>query len=213
VAKFFNFLLPKNQHFFNLFYQSTSNSVQMAELLYQTISSETPHDEKMYFNQIGRLKTNADDLKRQMYTASSKSLIAPFERNDLYSLASVINQVGDSMHVAARRVSLYQLQLMEPAMKELAGLIIETCTELHNGVNALNNLKNTAAITACCNKIKELEAYADRVYNKALSGIAANQTNFIEVIKYTEILAALEYTTDKCEDATEVIESIVIKNA
>jgi uncharacterized protein len=212
VARILSFLLPKNHRFFDLFQQSTSTSVKMAELLYKTVSSESPHEEKMYFNQIGRLKINADEVKHQIYMASSKALISPFERNDMYALSSVINQVADSMHVAARRLNLYQLQSSEPAIKELSGLIIETCTELHNGVNALSDLKNTDTIAQCCAKIKQLESYADRVYNQALSAIIATGQDSIEMIKYTEILAALEYTTDKCEDATEVIESIVVKN-
>jgi len=208
----FQFFVPKNSVFFNLFNQSASNNVRMSELLYKAVSSDSPHDEKMHFNQIARLKTIGNDLKHQVYTVSSRSLISPFERDDMYALASAINQICDTMHVAARRLSLYQLNSVEPAIKEISGLIIEASMELDKSVNYLNNMSHSADISICCKKIRQLENYADEVYNRALSSIVHTETNGIELIKYTEILAALERSTDKCEDATDVIESIVVKN-
>ncbi|MDT3404224.1 DUF47 domain-containing protein [Mucilaginibacter terrae] len=208
----FKFFVPKSNVFFNLFNQSASNNVRISELLYKAVSSDSPHEEKMHFNQIARLKTIGNDLKHQVYTVSSRSLISPFERNDMYALASAINQVCDTMHVAARRLSLYQLSTVEPAIKEISGLIIEASMELDKSVNYLSNLSLAADIAACCKKIRQLENYADQVYDKALSSLAHNETNGIELIKYTEILAALERATDRCEDATDVIESIVVKN-
>ena len=207
-----NFFVPKNQLFFDLFNQSSSNNLQMSKLLYQAVCSDTPHDEKLYFNQIGRLKITGNDLKHQVYLASSRALVSPFERDDMYALASAINRVCDSVHVSARRISLYKLEYLAPAIKELSGIIIETSAELNNSVNALSNMDNASAIADSCNNIKQLENDADLIYNKALSSIMVNETSSIELIKYTEILAALEKTTDKCEDATEVIESIVVKN-
>ena len=212
ATAFFNFLLPKNQLFFNLFNKSSSNNLQMSELLYKAVCSESPHDEKMYFNQISRLKIIGNELKHEVYMASSRALVSPFERDDMYALVSAINHVCDSVYVSARRISLYKLQYLAPAVKELSGIIIEASHELENAVRALSSMTNVADIVDCCNKIKQLENYADQVYNKALSAIMVNETSSIELIKYTEVLAALEKTTDKCEDATEVIESIVVKN-
>jgi uncharacterized protein Yka (UPF0111/DUF47 family) len=207
-----NFFVPKNQLFFNLFNQSTLNTLEMSKLLYKAVCSDAPHDEKLNFNQIGRLKIIGNDLKHQVYLASSRALVSPFERDDMYALASAINRVCDSVHVSARRISLYKLEHLAPTVKELSGIIIETSAELDNSVRALSSMNNAAAISESCNKIKQLENYADQIYNKALSSIMVNETSSIELIKYTEILAALEKTTDKCEDVTEVIESIIIKN-
>ncbi|WP_158825861.1 DUF47 domain-containing protein [Mucilaginibacter lacusdianchii] len=212
TSAFFKFLLPKNDVFFNLFNQSSVNNVQMSELLYKAVSDESAHKSSIHFNQINHLKLKGNELKHQVYHVSSKALISPFERNDMYALASAINDVCDSIHIAARRINLYKLEYVSPAAKDIAGIVIEASMALNNCVQALNDLKNTDSMTQCCNSIKQLERYADRVYNQALSAIVAQETNSIELIKYTEILAALEKATDKCEDATAVIESIIVKN-
>ncbi len=209
---FLKFFMPKNQVFFDLFNQLAANNVQMSQLLYKAVCSDLPHNETLHFNQIGRLKLVGNDLKHQVYTASSRALVSPFERDDMYALASAINKICDSVHVVARRISLYKLAYLAPAIKELSGIVIETSTELDKSVKALQSMSNADMIFECCNKIKQLENYADHIYNKALSSIMVNETSSVELIKYTEILAALEKTTDQCEDATEVIESIIVKN-
>ncbi|MBS7564937.1 DUF47 family protein [Mucilaginibacter sp. Bleaf8] len=209
LLKFFR---SKNNVFFGLFNQSAANNVEMAKLLYKAVSSDSDQEIALQFNHINRLKMKGNDLKHQVYAVSSKSLITPFERDDMYALASAINEVCDSIHVSARRVNLYKLNDLAPAVKELAGLIIETSMELSNCVKYLEDLDNVDDISACCNKIKQLERYADQVYDKALTGKWPQETQSIEMIKYTEILAALETATDKCEDAIPVIESIIVKN-
>ncbi len=184
----------------------------MSQLLYQAVCSDSPHDEKMHFNQISRLKTVGNDIKHQVYLRSSRALISPFERNDMYALASAMNQVCDSMNVAARRISLYKLDFVEPAIREIAGILIEASIELDHCIQALRDLHNAPVMAGHCSKVKQLENYADKVYDKAMSAIVHTETNSIELIKYTEILAALEDATDKCEDATDIIESIIVKN-
>jgi uncharacterized protein Yka (UPF0111/DUF47 family) len=212
MAGFFKFLIPKNQAFFDLFNQSSTNTVQMAELLYKIVSGETPDNDKIQLNQISRLKQTGNDLKHKVYLASAKAFVSPFERNDMYALASAINSVCDHIYISSRRFSLYQSAHVTPSIKELSGLVIETSIALDNSVKGLGNLANSDVIKENCDKIRQLENYADQVYGKAVSGIMVNETSSVEMIKYTEILSALERTTDKCEHATTVIESIIIKN-
>ncbi|MBK0379904.1 DUF47 domain-containing protein [Mucilaginibacter segetis] len=207
------FFIPQNKVFFGLFNQASANNIEMADMLYKAVSAEVPHEETLLFNQINRLKIKGNELKHQVYLESAKAFVSPFERNDMYALASSINSICDHIHVSSRRISLYRSDYIStPSVKELCGLVIETCMELDKAVRGLDNLINSDLIIACCNKIKQLEHYADQVCGKAISSIMINETNSVELIKYTEILSALEITTDKCEDATPVIESIIIKN-
>lgn len=207
------FVLPKDQTFFKLFDQSCANNLQMADLLYKLIESGASHnDENIQLNQISRLKQTGNEVKHKVYLSSAKAFVAPFERNDMYALASAINNICDYLYICSRRFNLFQSEPASPAIKELAGIIIETCTELQAAVKGLSDLDESDVIMQHCNKIKELEDYADKIYGNAIGTIMATKTNSVEVLKYIEILSALERTTDKCEHATIVIESIIIKN-
>lgn len=184
----------------------------MAHLLFQLIEGGPAVDDNAQLNQISRLKQTGNEIKHKVYLASAKAFVSPFERNDMYALASAINNICDYLHISSRRFSLFQTEPATSAIKELAGIIIETCSELEKAVAGLSNLDDSDAIITNCNKIKELEDYADKIHGAAIGAIMATEKNSIEVIKYSEILSALERTTDKCEHATLVIESIIIKN-
>jgi uncharacterized protein Yka (UPF0111/DUF47 family) len=205
--------LPNNnQIFYGLFNQAASNSYDMAALLYQAAGSDDLQDQKMNFNHIGRLKEKANSIKHQVLVVSGKAFISPFSRDDMYALASSINAVSDFIDVAARRINFYNINVNSP-IKELAGIIVDCCTLLTKCVEALNDLKNVDTITEYCTNIKQLEHYADQVHNKALAHLLDTETDALEIIKYSEILASLERATDKCEHVVNVIESIIIKNS
>ena len=211
MATLLKFLVPKDRAFFELFDQSCTINLQMAELLFKLVSGES-EDHNIQLNQISRLKQTGNEVKHKVYLASAKAFVSPFARSDMYALASSINNICDYIHISSRRYSLFQSEPASPAIKELAGIIIESCMELQAAVTGLSNLDNSDAIKENCNKIKQLEHYADQVSGKAVGAVMETEKNSVELIKYTEILAALERTTDKCEHATVVIESIIIKN-
>lgn len=211
MATLLKFLVPKERAFFELFDQSCTVNVQMAELLYKLVSGES-EDHNIHLNQISRLKQTGNEVKHKVYLSSAKAFVSPFARSDMYALASSINNISDYIHISSRRFSLFQSKPASPAIKELSGFIIESCIELQAAVSGLDNMDNSDKVKENCNKIKQLERNADRVFGKAVSEIMESEKNAVEVIKYTEILAALERTTDKCEHATVVIESIIIKN-
>lgn len=200
-----------NDLFYNYFNQVAENATAMAKLLLEAVSSDD--DQKAQYNTINRLRAKSQELTHQVFTDSGKAFISPFDRGDMYNLAKAINDVAGYINMSSRRIHLYQPTSITPAIKELAGLVVETCAELEKCVYALSNIKNAQAITDSINSIKALEHYADKVYNKAVAALLKEEPNAIELIKFNEILHALETATDKCEQVTDVIEGIVVKNS
>lgn len=200
-----------NDVFFNHFNQATDNVSVMAGLLFEAIT--TDDEQKPQYNQINRLRAKSQEITREVFSDSGKAFISPFDRSDMCDLVKAIDTVAGYINISSRRINLYQPTSITPSIKELAGLIVEISAELERCVAAISNLKDTQVITDSINAIKALEHYADKVYNKAVAALLKEEPNPIELIKYNEILHALETTTDKCEQATNVIESIVVKNS
>jgi uncharacterized protein Yka (UPF0111/DUF47 family) len=213
MSIFSRFIPNNNQAFFDLFNQGSSNVMQMATLLHSATVSDNIDNQQNYIKQVAFLGTQSYQIKHQVYAISGRSFVSPFERNDMYALASAIKKVADHIDVSARRISLYQVEVLSPAMKELTGLIADSCAELEKAILHLQNMSNSDAITACCVRIKELEHYADKVYGKAFASLIEQETDTVQLIKQSDILGALERATDKCENASTVIESILIKNS
>jgi uncharacterized protein Yka (UPF0111/DUF47 family) len=212
-----NFLtrwIPDNDKvFFGLFNRASSNSAAMGKLLFEAVSGEWVPEQKTEFAQISRLKAQSSDIKRQVYAVSGKALVSPFERNDMYALVTALNTVSDSIDAASRRISLYSIDKITPPILQLCRIIMEAGEELVKCVNALSNISDPDTISALCNRIKQLEHQADNIYDEAFAQLNAEETDTFQLIKYSEILGALERTTDKCEHVTYVIESILIKNS
>ncbi len=202
---------PTNRSFYNLFNETSGITLQMSELLYKAVLTGSTNESKNYFHRIATLRDKSSELRKKIYGVASRSLIAPFDRSDMLTLSTAIHTVGKSVDTAAKRINLYQLDHMQPAIRELSGLIVEAGTELDTSVRSLRNLQ-ADAIAKCCNKIKEAEHYANQVYNTALAK-AIVETDPITFIKYSDILSALEKTTDRCSESTGILKSILIKNS
>jgi len=185
----------------------------MAKLLFEAVSGDWDPEHKTEFAQISRLKTNSSDIKRQVYAVSGKALVSPFERNDMYALVSAVNAVSDYIDSSARRINLYSIDVITPSIHELCRIIMEATQQLEKCVKALSNISEPDLITQLCNEVKQLEHKADDIYDEAFAQLNAKETDIFQLIKYSEILGALERTTDRCEDVTYIIESILIKNS
>jgi uncharacterized protein Yka (UPF0111/DUF47 family) len=214
MKNFLTRLMPDNDKvFFNLFNRASSNCAAMAKLLNEAVNGEWIVDQKTEFAQISRLKTQSSDIKRQVYAVSGKALVSPFERNDMYALVSAVNAVSDYIDSSARRISLYSIDTITPPIRQLCAIIYEASQEIETCIKALNNIADPDAITESCNRIKQLEHDADNIYDKAFAQLNAEETDTFQIIKHSEILGALERTTDKCEQVTYIVESILIKNS
>jgi uncharacterized protein Yka (UPF0111/DUF47 family) len=201
-----------NQVFYDLFNRAVANATEMATLLNAAVNTPDTYEQKFQFNHIDKLKTKSYEITHQVFTESGRMLISPFQRKDMCDLAAAIDDVADSIAMASRRINLYDVPKITPPIINLAELIFKTVKALEEAVKAMNNLSNSAQIFELCSNIKQLEYQADTVYNEAFADLLANETDAIQLIKYTDVFMAMETATDSCEDATLVIESILIKN-
>lgn len=207
------FVPDTNQVFFNLFNESAANTTTMADLLHEALNTEDCNHRKPFFNHISRLKATSGELRQQVYAVSSKSFISPFERNDMLALAFAIDKVSNTIDIAGRRVNLYLHQDVPPFARELSGIIADCSHELEKSIKLMNDLRNSEVVAQSCERVKEYEGYADTLYTKAIHQLLAEQLDTLELIKHSDILSSLEKVTDRCENVTQVLETIIIKNS
>ena len=95
----------------------------------------------------------------------------------------------------------------------MAELIMLSCIEIKKAVHGLRDMKDLRKMTEAMVKVNSIENQADDVYDMSVEMLFMQESDAREVIKKKEIYQALEIVTDKCEDAANVIESIIIKYA
>jgi predicted phosphate transport protein (TIGR00153 family) len=210
----FQYFVPKDKKiFFPLFEQAASNVVAIATVLVEAVNSNNPASREEMFKQIDKLENKGDELTHQIYLELGKNFITPFDREDIHALATAIDDVADNIQGAANRMSLYRIDEFNEHIRKLSDLILQASIDLEKAVRELKDLRNVRAIADSCIRINSVENQADYVFDRAVADLFLYEKDAIKLIKYKEILASLETATDMCEDAANVMESILVKNA
>jgi len=209
----FHYFQPKNKVFFTLFEKASANLIDISNALVEMVNTSNADRRKELIREIERLEHVGDDLTHETFNELSANFITPFDREDIHALVSSLDDVADFVHGASKRIELYKVAQITPAMQKLAELIQTATKELNSAVIELRNMRDVTKIREACVRVNSIENHADDLFEMAIADLFENEKNAVELIKHKEVLQALETATDKCEDATNVIQSIIIKNA
>ncbi|PJJ76696.1 hypothetical protein BXY57_2328 [Thermoflavifilum aggregans] len=213
VNSWIHFFLPKDRVFYQLFEQVSDNLQKMGETLKEAVITSSPERQRELVKMIEDQEHTNDDLTHRIFLELGQNFITPFDREDIHYLASALDDVADYIHGSAKRLIMYRIQPADEYICKLADIIYKAILELKKAILELRNMKNLRNITNACVIINSLENHADDVYDTAVTNLFMLEQDPIKIIKMREIYQTLETATDKCEDAANVIESIIVKYA
>jgi predicted phosphate transport protein (TIGR00153 family) len=201
-------LIPRDVKFFHMFAEMAGNLGDGARLL-QRILSDFKDVEKGV-QQLKGLEHKGDDLTHNILTKLNQTFITPFDREDIYRLASSLDDVLDFVYAAGVRLTMYKIKHAPEAASRLAEIIVLQCDQLSA---ALAGLEKQDRVLEHCVEINRLENEADQVARTAIGVLFEKETDPISLIKLKELYEILETATDKAEDAANVLEGVVLKSA
>jgi len=203
-------LIPKEEKFFQLFKEMTTNIIEGARLLKEMLDNfENPAESQ---RRIKDVEHKGDSITHQIIQKLNKTFVTPLDREDIYALASKLDDILDLIDASASRVIMYNVETIPSEAKSLGFIILQSCHAVDKAVAMLGKKSNENIFEACV-EINALENEADRVSREAISRLFDEEKDPIQLIKWKEIYETLERATDKCEDAANILESVVVKNA
>jgi len=206
------FLMPKNDVFYGYFEKTIDNLADTTEVLKKL--PELPESEHAALVQaIEDHEHRGDSITHEIMAELNGTFITPFDREDIHRLATSIDDILDNINGGALRFKLYRLKECPPDMVRLIGILDRSVRELQRGVYMMRDLRKDTRITEVLKKVNECENEPDTVFEKAVANLFDFEKDPIKVIKLKEIYVSLETATDKCEDAANVIEGLLIKNS
>jgi predicted phosphate transport protein (TIGR00153 family) len=206
-------LLPREEKFFRYFENDVDNLLAAARIFVELMSNEITKEERAQkIKRIEELEHKGDEITHQIFHAVGATFITPFDREDIHALASKIDDILDYLQGAATRIVLYGVKKISPEQERLAALVHDQVVELHKAVKNLHDFKHAAAIRESLVRINSIENEADDLFERAIAELFDTCDDPIKLIKSKELLVSLETATDQCEDAANVIESILVKN-
>jgi uncharacterized protein len=205
--------LPKDKIFFHLFENVVETVIQMAGKLKQVVYEKDFDKRTVIIREIEDLEHVNDDYTHRIFTELGRNFITPFDREDIHYLATALDDICDYIYASAKKINFYKVNPDDIGFQKMAELILNSCTEVQKAVGELRDMKNLRKITDAMVAINSIENQADDIFDTSIEKLFETEPDAKEVIKKREIYQVMEIVTDKCEDAANVIESIVIKYA
>lgn len=210
LLKFFS---PKDRVFYSLFEEIADTVAKMGAVLKQVVNETDFNKRGTLIKQLETMEHVNDELTHKVFTELGINFITPFDREDIHHLASALDDIADYIHAAGKKINFYRVDPNDTGFKKMADLIEESSTQIKKAVMELRNMRNMRQITDALVKVNSIENQADDIYDMSIDRLFETEANAKEVIKKQEIYQAMETATDMCEDAGNVIESIIVKYA
>jgi uncharacterized protein len=202
-------LLPRTSEFYDLFARAGTNALEAARLAERRFR-EFPSPSVSQAD-MKRAETTGDSITHDLFHLLNTQYVTPFDREDIYGLATAIDDVVDDIEEACDLLELYGVeQPTRPALEQCR--IIVGAVECLN--NALGSLRGFRGVQDELVALKRLEDEGDRVVRDAIAALFHSaQIDPLIVIRWKDIYEALEDALDACETAANVLGNVVVKNA
>jgi uncharacterized protein len=201
-------LVPQNREFFRLFTQASGNTVEIARALVRLLD-EFPGADDHVLREIKELEHEGDRLTRQLVDLLNRTFVTPFDRDDIYQLATAIDDVCDHVDEAAGNIAGYGVTEIRPSAREQGQVILRSAQKLDEAVVCLEGFKDAGRQL---DELRDLEDEGDRLNRHAVSELFSSGEDAIDVIRWKDIHEQLEEAVDACENAADVLEAILVKN-
>ena len=203
--------LPVEVKFFDHFQSASGNLLVAARLLQKLLDDY--HDVDEVVAQLTELEHRGDFIVHDITNLLVRSMITPFDGDDIQRLIDAVDDALDTMHAAAVRLSIYQVTEVKKPARRLARLIVEGATELDLAMKSLHDKKLYPQVKERIVQINTIENTGDRVLEEGLRSLVERREDIFDLIRWKEVYELLEQTTDRLEDAGDVIQRVMIANA
>ena len=213
----FSKLLPREGNFFEMFNQHAGHIVEAAHAFSKMVANYSDVQMRSTYNdEVDNAERAADRVTHEVSRALHKTFITPIDRDQIHQLINTMDDVADLLQDSAQTMALYDVHHMTEEMRQLTDLSVRCCERLKDAVGLIGKVRDAATAEATlktCAEIDKLENDADRVMRSAMSRLFREEPDVRELIKLKAVYELLETITDRCEDAANLIEGIVLENS
>ena len=201
-------LLPRDRTFFDLFIQAGQNSLHAARLLDEMMN--TWPDSGSLSREIVIAEQEGDRITHEIIKRLNSTFVTPIDREDIYGLATQMDDIVDFTEEAADFLGLYKIEAPMEQAQALTKVLVACCEQLAMGLEGLPSFKDLDKYWI---EIHRLENDGDRISRDAVASLFSNGIDPMVVIRWKDMFAVLEEAIDATETAAQILEGIVIKNS
>jgi uncharacterized protein len=202
-------MVPTDDRFFDLFTEAAVNAAECARRLRDVLSSDFT-DLPGKHARIIECEQRGDELTRDIVRRLNSTFVTPFDREDIHELAEELDDVVDDIMAISHRLQLASLERPLPELRDQAEVLVAMADETVALMQRLQSMKN---VQSHLDAIDRLESEGDALYRRTLARLFSGEFDALDVLRWKDIVEALEAALNTLEDVSNVVESIVLKHA
>jgi hypothetical protein len=200
-------LTPQKREFFDLFTEASANAREIARLLVEFVEDWPASRDKL--RDIREAEHEGDRLTHEVINLLNRTFVTPLDRDDMYRLASAIDDICDHVEEAADNIDAYEVRAVPELARRQADVIHRAASRLHDAVGLLEGFKDSQRYLLA---LRQLEDEGDTLAREAVAELFRSGTDALTIIRWKDIHEQLEEAVDACENAADVLEAVLVKN-
>ena len=208
MSGFLQRFMPRDGDFFVLFQRQAENIVSGAQAFTNMLEHYTGVPEQV--QHIKAIEHNGDEITHLIFRKLNQTFITPFDREDMHELCGTMDDVIDLIDAAASRFVLYRVDTLRSGTLELAKVLAAATVELKAAIHSMESPDKALQHII---EVNRFENESDRICRTLIAQLFEEEKDPVQIIKWKEIFEVMETAVDKCEDVSNVIESVILKNA
>ncbi|WP_134739929.1 DUF47 family protein [Nocardioides sp. 503] len=199
---------PVDTSFYDLFTESANHLVRGADLLAEMLSEGA--DAADVGQRMRDAEHAADETTHAIVRRVNSTFITPFDREDIYSLASALDDIMDLMDEVVDMILLYEVKVLPTELSQQVE-VLQRCAELTSA--SMPNLRSMQSLEEYWIEINRLENAGDKNHRRILANLFSGEYKTIEVLKLKDIVESLEDSIDAFEKVANIVEQIAVKES
>jgi hypothetical protein len=213
MFRWFRRLMPREEHFFDMYARHADTIVRGAEELRGMLQGGEAV--RRHYPAVLAAEDDADAITREVVQAVRRTFVTPFDRGDIQTLIGRMDDAIDQMKKAAKAIVLFEMTEFDPELQRMGDAILRCAGLLREAVPLLVRISpNAARINEICEQIRQIEGEADDVHDAGVTELfrRCRPDDALRFIAAREVFDQLEKIVDRFDDAANEIEGIVIEH-
>jgi hypothetical protein len=205
--------VKKDNNYFSAFVELVNYSCEAANLLNEIMNNFNPDELEEKMKLMHNIEHAGDVERHIMMKKLAKEFITPIEREDIIAMADAIDNVTDYVEDVLMRMYMFNIRTMRDDALKMADIIVRCCEALRDALREFQNFRKSPTLHGLIVEINNMEEEGDDMFVKATRNLYVSGKDPIEVYGWGRTLHYMEICCDACEDAANIIESIIMKNS
>ncbi|MBQ7948255.1 MAG: DUF47 family protein [Clostridia bacterium] len=201
-----------DKFYFENFVAITELSKNAANYLVDCFENYDANNIEQMLKTMHEIEHNADVKKHEMREALAKAFVTPVDREDLDMLSHQLDDVVDLIEEVLQKFYIYDIKTMDAPAVDFAKNIVKSCDILCEIMNEFENFKKSKTIHSLIIELNDVEEECDKLYLSSMRALTKKSADVLETVSWRKIYESLEACADACENVSECVGSVIMKN-